>query len=321
MLSVSIIIPMKNEEHNIRLCLDSILANSFPREKYELICVDNGSLDRTVEVAEKYTKNVYQLPGKTISALRNYGAQIAQGAYLAFIDADCIADRSWLEAASLYLGNETVVCFGSTPAIPSDATWVQETWHLNKQARRDVQDVEWLESMNLFVKKDVFLECGGFNEKLETCEDVDLCYRIGQKYKIISDKRIRVVHLGEAKTLREFFKKEIWRGRGNLTGVKEHGLTWKEIPSIALPLYYFIMPVILLAMIFALGAVAAALFAALLIFVPPALISLYVCVKASRCDYFWRGIPLYLTYFIARAVSLIGPATPRPGVGKSAGIC
>jgi len=209
MLKVSIIIPMKNEENNIRLCLDSIAGNSYPKEEYEIICVDNGSTDRTLEVARGYTKNVYQLPDNTISALRNYGAQRAQGEYLAFIDSDCVADKFWLQSASMYFGSENMVCFGSTPEIPADATWVQKTWYLNKQIRSDVQRVEWLESMNLIVKKDVFRELGGFNEKLETCEDVDLCYRIGQKYQIISDKRIRVVHLGEAKTLGEFFKKEM----------------------------------------------------------------------------------------------------------------
>ncbi len=73
-MKVSIIIPMKNEEKDIGSCLKSILDNSFSREDYEIICVDNGSTDRTVELAEKYTPSVYSIPDKTISYLRNYGA-------------------------------------------------------------------------------------------------------------------------------------------------------------------------------------------------------------------------------------------------------
>jgi glycosyltransferase involved in cell wall biosynthesis len=308
MPALSIIIPMKNEENNIRLCLESILANSFPGEKYEIICVDNGSSDRTIEVAREYTKNVYQLPDKTISALRNYGAQKAQGEYLAFVDSDCVADRSWINAASIYFGNEHIVCFGSTPDIPADATWVQKTWYLNKQIREDVQQVEWLESMNLFVKRDVFLELGGFNEKLVTCEDVDLCYRIGQKYKIISDKRIRVVHLGEARTLREFFKKEMWRGQGNLAGVREHGLKLKEIPSIALPVYYALLPLVFFGTIAAYDFLTAMILLIIIAVIPSALISIYIAVKASKYDYLFKGAAVYLTFFIARAVSLVRSA-------------
>jgi glycosyltransferase involved in cell wall biosynthesis len=305
MLKVSIIIPMKNEENNIRLCLDSIAGNSFPKEQYEIICIDNGSTDRTLEVASSYTKNLYQLPDATISALRNYGAQRAQGEYLAFIDSDCAADTSWLQAASMYFGSESMVCFGSTPDIPSDATWVQKTWYLSKQIRSDVQRVEWLESMNLIVKKDVFREVGGFNEKLVTCEDVDLCYRIGRKYQIISDKKIRVVHFGEAKTLGEFFKKEIWRGKGNIRGLKEHGLKIKEIPSIVLPLYYLLLPLVFLVLLLVKGIMVAVISLIMLFAVPPVLISIYITGRMSKYSYIFKASIVYLVYFVARAISLI----------------
>jgi len=305
MLKVSIIIPMRNEEKNIQLCLDSITGNSYPKEQYEIICIDNGSTDRTMEVASGYTKNLYQLPDTTISALRNYGAQRAQGEYLAFIDSDCTADKSWLQSASMYFGSESIICFGSTPDIPSDATWVQKTWYLSKQIRSDVQRVEWLESMNLIVKKEVFLEVGGFNEKLETCEDVDLCYRIGQKYRIISDKKIRVVHLGEAKTLGEFFRKEMWRGKGNLRGLKEHGLKFKEIPSIVLPLHYLLLPPIFLLLILAYGTLFAIISLLVLLAGPPLLVSIYVTGRMSKYSYVFKASTVYLVYFIARAISLI----------------
>ena len=305
MLKVSIIIPMKNEEKNIQLCLDSINSNSYPKEQYEIICVDNGSTDRTLEIASGYTENLYRLPDTTISTLRNYGAQRARGEYLAFVDSDCVADGSWLQSASIYFGSESMVCFGSTPDIPSDATWVQKAWYLSKQIRSDVQQVEWLESMNLIVKKDVFLEVGGFNEKLETCEDVDLCYRIGQKYRIISDKKIRVVHLGEARTLKEFFKKEMWRGKGNLRGLKEHGLKLNEIPSIVLPLYYLLLPLIFLLLLLVNGTLFALMSLMVLLAGPPLLISIYVTGRMSKYSYVFKATMVYLVYFIARAVALI----------------
>ena len=296
---------MKNEEKFIESCLKSILDNSYPKEKYEIVCIDNGSTDKTKELAKKYTTSVYSIPDKTISYLRNYGAKKAKGEYLAFVDADCIVDRLWMEAASVYFKNENIVCFGSTPGIPVDTTWVQKTWYLNKGMRKDVQEVEWLESMNLFVKRDKFMEIGGFNESLVTCEDVDLCYRISKKYKIISDKSIKSIHLGEARTLTEFFKKELWRGKGNLKGLKENGIKLKEIPSSVLALYYVMLPFVSLIRLYVKGQLFAVLYVVSLLIAPPLLISIKIATKTSEYNYILKAATIYLVYFTARAISLI----------------
>ena len=304
-MKVSIVIPMKNEESNIVQCLRAILDNSFNEKYYEIICVDNGSTDQTVELAKKLVKNVFLLPDKTISCLRNYGAQKAQGEYLAFVDVDCVVDKYWLMAASIYFNSQEVVCFGSTPEIPYNSSWVQKAWYINKGKRREVQQVEWLESMNLFVKKDVFCSFGGFNENLETCEDVDLCYRIGEKYKIISDKRIKSIHSGEAKTLLEFFKKEMWRGRSNIVGLKEHGLKLKELPSIVLPLYYLSIPVIFFVMLFFINFSIAALSCVILLISPPLLVSICLSFKISKYNYILKTTVVYFVYFLARAFAIL----------------
>ena len=68
----SIIIPAKNEEHNIGKCLDSILAVDFQLERFEVIVVDNGSTDRTVQVSKTKGATVYFEPELTISGLRNF---------------------------------------------------------------------------------------------------------------------------------------------------------------------------------------------------------------------------------------------------------
>lgn len=305
MVDVSVIIPVKNGETYIDACLESIFNCNYPRDKYEVIVVDNGSTDSTVNIAKSRGVSVYKKPGVSISALRNYGAEMAQGTILAFTDVDCIVDESWMGAASGYFKDEKVACFGSTPGIPANASWVQKTWYLNKEIRKDIQRVDWLESMNLFVKKDVFSKVGGFNERLETCEDVDLCYRIGEKYHIVSDKRIKAIHLGEARTLNEFFKKEMWRGKGNLKGLKEHGIKLKEIPSIVLPLYYLILPIIFFALLYINDILFATAFSVILLVSPPLLISIYVTNRISRFNYLFKASIVYLVYFIARAVSIV----------------
>jgi hypothetical protein len=96
---------------------------------------------------------------------------------------------------------------------------------------------KWIPAGNMLIRRDVYWECGGFDESLTTCEDVDLCYRVAQKYRVVEDTMIRCLHHGEPKTLWQVFCKELWRGRDNLLGVVRHGLRWDEVPSIILPIY------------------------------------------------------------------------------------
>jgi len=223
------------------MCLDSINSMAFDMGRFEVLVVDNGSSDRTIEVARAKGARVFKKPDVTISGLRNFGSSQAAGAILAFLDADCTVAQCWLSEASRYLIKEDIACFGGPPTIPADATWVQKAWFNIRAKKSCVEETDWLESMNMFVPRHVFSAVGGFNEKLITCEDYDLSLRLKQFGKIISDKRIVAVHHGEATDLRHFFSKEHWRGRSNFQGVISHGFTWRELASLVAPTAYLLL--------------------------------------------------------------------------------
>lgn len=231
----SVVIPAKNEELNIGRCLDSIRAVAFDPRRFEVIVVDNGSNDDTVAVSIRKGATVYVKPGLTVSALRNFGAARSSGRVLAFIDADCSVAPSWLAEAERYLEREDIVCFGSPPAPPKDATWVQRAWFSVRRKKRAAGETSWLESMNMFVRREAFTACGGFDETLVTCEDYDLSLRLRARGMLYADEAIAATHYGEAETLRHFFKKELWRGIGNLRGALRHGVKGSELPSLMLP--------------------------------------------------------------------------------------
>lgn len=237
---VSIIIPAKNEEKNIGLCLDALTRIDYPKEKYEIIIVDNGSEDNTIQIAKGFGTKVFVKPELTISGLRNYGARMASGEILAFIDADVVVSQRWLTNAVALFNDDTIACVGCGLRIPENSTWVERILDLQIKAMPDNEVRQWLGSGNMIVNKDVFYEIGGFNEALVTCEDVDLGYRISRKYKILHDKSVDAVHLREPKTLRQFIKKEFWRGKSNYSGVLEHGIVLSEIPSLIMPIIFII---------------------------------------------------------------------------------
>lgn len=306
-MDFSIIIPAKNEEINIQNCLQSIAAVDYPADKFEILLVDNGSSDRTVEVAESFGVTAYVKPELTISGLRNFAAKQAQGKILAFLDADCTVFPNWLHTASTWIDQTDVCCFGNPPGIPKDATWVQKSWYLIRGKDNTIADVEWLESMNMFVRKDIFDVVNGFDESLHTCEDYDLSLRLREHGRIMSDYRIRAVHHGEAATIGHFYRKESWRGTSNLKGFFQHGFHWQELPSLLMPLVYCLCVVVTfllcLALLSGMKSVSGIGFVIWLLFwqLPILFIALY---KGSESPKKSLKLGLYLLlniYFLARA--------------------
>jgi glycosyltransferase involved in cell wall biosynthesis len=300
---VSIIIPAKNEEKNIKRCLRSIKDIEYPRDDFEVIVVDNGSNDSTVKVSESLGAAVYTKTDITISALRNYGAQKAKGRVLAFLDADCTVNQDWLQNAEKYFGREDVACFGAPPIIPDNATWVQETWYLVRKKKKKVEEVSWLESMNMFIRKDIFDQIDGFDESLITCEDVDISYRLAKRGRILSDSKIVAIHWGEARTVGEFFRKERWRAKGNYQGMFRHGFMPGELPSLILPIYFVLSFFVVLYFLIQRNS----MFLGALFFwqIPILGIARLKINKQFSLINYCRLVMLYNVYFLARSMSIV----------------
>lgn len=306
----SIIIPAKNEQANIGICLDSVNQVHWDKNRFEVLVVDNGSTDMTVEIARAKGAVVYVKPDFTISALRNFGASRSSGEWLVFLDADCTVGVEWLEEASRYLGAAGVVCFGSPPQVPERATWVQKAWFQARRKKEPVGKTEWLESMNMFVHHKTFACCGGFNESLVTCEDFDLCVRLNGVGTIMNDSRIVAVHHGEATTIYHFFRKERWRGVSNLAGFRQHGTTVRELPSVLAPLLHCALPVLLLVGVLLLPAGIGYLLALILLW-QVTILARSVKSQAPKFNLI-RTMQLYLlinVYLFARGVSIFSGGT------------
>ena len=304
---VSIIIPAFNEEKYLPLCLDSLKSLDYSKQDIEIIVVDNGSTDRTREIALEYGAVVFTKPSANISELRNFGVQQSKGEIIAFVDADCAVAKDWLRNASKYFEDNDVVSWGGPPEPPENAGWVAKSWNLVIQNNQPVQNSNWLGTINLFVRKHQFIDIGGFNESLKTCEDVDLSYRLSKFGRIISSNRLKVIHLREPDSIKEFMRKEIWRGISNLKGIISHGLLLKEIPSISIPIYFgIILPALFIYSILSSNVIM--LFFCVLFYIAPTCFVLIKIlrkkVKASTQDLIKLSI-LLQAYFMARTLAVV----------------
>lgn len=96
---VSIIVPIYNVEKYIEKCFDSIRKQDV-KEDIEIICIDDGSTDKSGIICDKYVEldkrfKVIHQSNKGVSYTRNLGVQISKGKYLAWIDPDDYIDDNW----------------------------------------------------------------------------------------------------------------------------------------------------------------------------------------------------------------------------------
>ncbi len=211
---VSIVIPARNEEASISRCLGAIRSIRTPDAEVEIIVVDNNSTDGTAAISQKFGAKVVTKKEGTIGSLRNAGAAVAKGQFIAFLDADCIVPGDWLERALSFFADDCRMIIGFRRTIPDGANWVARSWDLLFSKRNFTAEVEWLPSGNMIMPRDAFLSIGGFDEGLETNEDCDLCFRLGKLgYRVLSCADATVTHLRPPRSLSQVFRKELWHGK------------------------------------------------------------------------------------------------------------
>ena len=187
---VSVIIPAHNEEKFISETVNSILNQTY--KKIEIIIVDDGSKDKTLELVTnlaKKNKNIRILKfnkGHSAAFARNKGAKIARGSILIFQDGDCIADKKlvsvvvqkinagWDGVASRTLNVPPKTIIGRAISAQRKLRW--ET-HTEKSKPISMDSGILVANM----KKKCFDSLGGFDEKIFYFEDADLTKRFFEK--------------------------------------------------------------------------------------------------------------------------------------------
>jgi glycosyltransferase involved in cell wall biosynthesis len=93
---ISVVVPIYNEEQELTNLLDSLMALNWPRDRLEILGVDNNSSDRSLSILHTYPITVLQelVPGPY--AARNTAIRQAKGEFIALTDADCIVSPNWL---------------------------------------------------------------------------------------------------------------------------------------------------------------------------------------------------------------------------------
>ncbi|MBE6529931.1 MAG: glycosyltransferase family 2 protein [Ruminococcaceae bacterium] len=143
-MMLSIIIPAYNCEKYICECLDSCLEQDIPANDYEIICIDDGSTDKTTEILDGYAAKYIQIKlihqkNSGVSAARNTGIEQAKGDYIWFVDADDLIQENILsELSSILSESENDIFFLKTYFFEDELTEDE----YRKKKRRELMPTE-----------------------------------------------------------------------------------------------------------------------------------------------------------------------------------
>lgn len=200
----SVIIPAYNEEKLLPRLLESIeiaRANySGDREQIEVIVADNGSTDRTAEVATRHGARVVHVAKRNIGAARNGGARAASGEILCFIDADsAIHPQTFNEIERVMKTGRYV--WGVTGAVPERKSFPVLVTHYS------FMPMVWLTGLDIglsFCRRQDFEAVGGYDESRLYAEDIFLPWALRRLGRARGQKFIRIPKAKALSSARKF---------------------------------------------------------------------------------------------------------------------
>jgi len=202
-MNISICITVLNEEKGIGALLDSIFAGS--KKPTEVVIVDGGSKDKTVEIIHHYQKkhrNIKLLVEKGgIAHGRNTSIELAESEVIVQIDAGCVAKPDWLEKITEPFVNKNVDIVAGFYEMPA-ATPLQAAINVfhGVSPQRFNSRTFIPSARSVAFRKAVWEKIGGYNEKLKRAGEDTLFF-----YEAVKNK-FRIVRVGEARVVWEEVK-------------------------------------------------------------------------------------------------------------------
>ncbi len=214
-MRISVIIPAKNAQTTLPLCLEALHHQSSFRfgEDFEIIVVDDGSTDATSQRAQECGARVVSQPNAGPASARNTGARSALGEIIAFTDADCIPSPEWLKEITHPFGNEEVMGVKGVYRT-REKVWIARFVQLEYESKYErmlhQQQIDFIDTYSAAYRRNIFLENEGFDEifPVPSVEDQEFSFRLARKgYKLVFASKAIVYHHHDL-TLREYIERK-----------------------------------------------------------------------------------------------------------------
>ncbi len=236
---ITVIIPARNEQENIAACLDSICAQTYPNDLFEVLVVDDHSTDNTAAIVNSYaTKNVTGISltdfvaAGEINSYKKKAIEVAiarsTGELLVTTDADCLVKENWLQTIAAFYERYDPAFIAAPVAIRCSNRFIEIFQALDFMTLQGITGAsvyKKIHSMcngaNLAYTKKAFNEVGGFAgiDHIASGDDMLLMHKI---YKLYPDKvmflksKAAIVQTAPVHTVNEFFNQRIrWASKAD----------------------------------------------------------------------------------------------------------
>lgn len=231
-MKTSIIVPVYNAQKTIEGCVNSLLNQSVALSEYEVILVNDGSTDDTIEIIQSIIDrnqeadlNFMTIPNSGPARARNLGVKQARHDIILMTDSDCQVMENWIETmVSSFEDKDIVAVKGRYRTNQSEevAKLVQAEFETKYQVLDTFDSIDFVDTYSAGYRKKIFNEMSGFDETYpEPCtEDIDLSFRMYQMgYKLGFNNNAVVFHV-HPDSFSTIFKKKrkfaYWRLYTNL---------------------------------------------------------------------------------------------------------
>ena len=213
---VSVVVCSYNGARTIRRTCQGLLDLNYP--DYEVIVVDDGSVDATSAIALEYGFRVIRTENHGLSSARNTGFEAASGEYVAYIDDDAWPDRDWLMFLVHAFEVTSAAAVGGPNVSPTDdsdeALAIARAPGGPVHVLLDDSRAEHLPGCNLALRRSVLEENGGFDPRFRTAgDDVDLCWRLLECGETIVYSPGAMVWHGRRRSVRGYLRQQRGYGR------------------------------------------------------------------------------------------------------------
>ncbi|RMD67093.1 glycosyltransferase family 2 protein [Candidatus Pacearchaeota archaeon] len=234
---VSVIIPAYNEEEHIAETIEHVLKLDYPRAKLEVIVVDDGSKDRTYEVAKRFVKKgvkVFRKRNGGKGGAVNFGIKIASGDVVATLDADSFPERKALLKMLPYFEDKRVMAVTPAMLIHRPKNFIEKIQYAEylfgvflRKVLAFVNAIHVTPGPFSLFRREFFEKHGLFDEKNIT-EDTEIALRMQKHhYKIENALDARVTTVGPSKFRNLVRQRLRW-----YTGFVNNSLKYKELMNI-----------------------------------------------------------------------------------------
>lgn len=215
---VSVIVCAYNAADTLEDNLSSLDQLNYP--DYEVILVNDGSRDRTSEIAKQHPRvRIVDIPNGGLSAARNVGLAHATSEIVAYTDADTRVDRDWLTYLVQPFLTSDAVGSGGPNVVPNDdppmAQCIARAPGGPTHVLLDDRTAEHVPGCNMAFRRDALLAIGGFNPiYLKAGDDVDVCWRLQARGGRIGFAPSALVWHHHRSSIRAYWRQQVGYGEG-----------------------------------------------------------------------------------------------------------